>query len=88
MKKFSNDFVRYTDARLPILYVDTFEEDKVKNVIRNICKKNHRKVIEWSLSGALNYSENMVLPKMDLAGTFNLLLEDVDNSFQNTTLVL
>ena len=88
MKKFSRDFVRYTDAGLPILYVDTFEEIKTKDTVRALCKKNNRNVIEWSLSGACNYTENMALPKMDLVGTLNLLLEDVDNNFINTTIIL
>lgn len=88
MKVFERNFVRYTDAGLPILYVDTFEDDKAKKIIRELCRKNHRNVIEWNLLNAFDYSDGqtMALPKLDLASTLQFLIED--GNLNNKTLIL
>lgn len=88
MEIFKRDFVRYTDAGLPVLYVDTLEQDRAKKIIREICTRNRRNVLEWSLLGAWDYSDGvtMALPKADLASTLQLLIED--NSLDNKTLIL
>lgn len=89
MRNFGRNLIRYTDAGLPILYVDTFEDDKAKEIIQKICKENHRGVIEWSLSGAWDHSITpaMAMPKMNLEETLNLLLSDESN-LENKTLIL
>ena len=83
MKTFERDLVRYTDAGLPILYVDTFEEDKAKEIIHRLCKEHDRDFIEWSLSGAWDFSggQQMALPKGTLADTLQILIQndDLDN---------
>ena len=88
MKTFTKNFIRYTDAGLPILYVDTLEEDKAQKIICEICNKNHRNVIEWSLSGAFDYSDGqtMEIPKSDLVSTIQLLI--ADDNLDNKTLIL
>lgn len=88
MEIFKRDFVRYTDAGLPVLYVDTLEQDRAKKIIREICTRNCRNVFEWSLLGAWDYSDGvtMALPKADLASSLQLLIED--DSLDNKTLIL
>ena len=41
----------YIDAGLPILYIDTFEDDRAEKIIFDIAKKYGRKVATWSLRG-------------------------------------
>ena len=88
MKTFKRNFVRYTDAGLPILYIDTFEDDKAKEIIRELCRQHRRDIIEWSLSGAWDFSNKqpMSLGKIDLATTLQLLIDD--NNLNNKTLIL
>ena len=89
MKTFERNFIRYTDAGLPILYVDTFEDDKAKEIIHKICLKHGRGIIEWNLSGAFDLSDGQTvpLPKMNLAETLRLLISD-DENLDNKTLIL
>ena len=89
MKNFERDLIRYTDAGLPILYIDTFEDDKAKKIIQRVCKDNHRGIIEWSLSGAWDHSVTpaMAMPEMPLEKTLNILVSD-ENSLENKTLLL
>lgn len=88
MEIFKRDFVRYTDAGLPMLYVDTFEGDRARKIIHELCQQTHRDVVEWSLLGAFDYSggQKMALPKSDLASTLQLLL--ADDNLDNKTLIL
>ena len=41
----------YIDAGLPILYIDTFEDDRAEKIIYDLAKKNGREVATWSLRG-------------------------------------
>lgn len=41
----------YLDAGLPILYIDTFEDDRAEKVVYDIAEKNRREVLTWSLRG-------------------------------------
>lgn len=88
MKTFKRNLVRYADAGLPIIYIDTFEEDKAKEIICELCRQNRRGIIEWNLLGARDCSEgqNIPLPKADLAATLQLLIDD--DNLNNKTLIL
>jgi len=88
MKIFRKNFVRYIDAGLPILYVDTFEGYKTKEIIRELCSQHRRGVIEWNLLGAVDFSDGqtLALPKSDLAATLQLLIDD--DNLDNKTLIL
>ena len=88
MENFKRNFTRYTDAGLPILYVDTFESNRTKGTIREICTQNRRNVVEWSLLGAWDFSDGqtMSLGKLDLPSTLQLLIED--GNLNNKTLIL
>ena len=88
MMTFKRNLVRYADAGLPILYVDTFEEDRAKKIICELCKEHRLDRFEWSLLGAWIYKDGqaMALPKNDLATTLQLLIDD--DNLDNKALIL
>lgn len=45
-------------ARYPILYVVTWEEDRVERAIRAIAKKRNKNVLTWSVTSGMNSSES------------------------------
>lgn len=88
MQTFKQNFIRYTDAGLPILYVDTFEDDKAKEIIHELCTQHQRDVIEWSLLGAWSFigGKSVAIPKTDLSTTLQTLIRD--NNLDNKSLIL
>lgn len=78
MSSFEQNFIRYINAGFPILYVETFEDDKTKKIIHEICQNNQIDIIEWNLAEAWDFSVDppMSLPKADLASTLKLLVQD------------
>lgn len=88
MGMFEENFKRYINAGLPIIYVDTLEDDTAKKIVLKICQDNGRDIAEWSLSGAYDYSDNYVveLPKADLASTLKLLI--ADDNLDNKVIIL
>ena len=78
MTNFEKNFMRYMDAGIPILYIDTLEDDKACEIIHEMCKENlQRGIIEWAISGGRDYSTNEALLQMDLADTLlNIFLQD------------
>ena len=86
MAKFEKTFTRYLDAVLPVIYVDTLEDDKAKEIIFKICQNDNRGIIEWSLSGAYDYIDNSEIPQADLATTLQLLI--ADDNLDNKTVIL
>ena len=83
MKNFERDLIRYTDASLPILYVDTLEDDRAEEIIRELCAEHRRGLIEWNLAGTWDFSDGqkIALPKDTLDKTLQLLIDndDLDN---------
>ncbi len=78
MRSFEQNFIRYLNASFPILYIDTFEDNKAKKIIHEICDKNQIGVIEWSMDEAWDFSVEppISIPKADLASTLKLLVKD------------
>lgn len=78
MTNFEKNFMRYVDAGIPILYIDTLEDDKACEIIHEVCDKNlQRGIIEWGLSGGKDYSTNEPLLQMDLSDTLlNIFLQE------------
>ena len=56
MKHIKEQFIRYMDAGFPIIYLNTYEEDKADALIRSVA--GGRKIEEWNVRG---YFENQVL---------------------------
>ena len=46
MNKFKRNFIRYTDAGLPVIYVDTLEDDRAKDIVFEICRDVGRDIVE------------------------------------------
>lgn len=44
-----NQLVRYLDAGFPIIYLETFEEDKVGVILESVA--GGRNILEWSAQG-------------------------------------
>ena len=78
MRSFEQNFIRYLNASFPILYIDTFEDDKAKKIIHEICDKNQIGVIEWNMDESWDFSVDppISIPKADLASTLKLLVKD------------
>lgn len=51
MDSFQKKLDRYLDARQPILLIDTFEDDKVEEVIEKLAKRRRRSIQKWSRQG-------------------------------------
>ena len=88
MKTFRRNFIRYADSGLPILYVDTFEDDRAEKIVRELCAEYNRDVVEWSLAGAWEFGggQVMTLPKVSLAETLQILIDD--GNLDNKVLIL
>lgn len=89
MGSFNSDFTGCVAAGLPILYVDTFEDDRLEEIIKNICKKLNRNVITWSLYGARDIKSGSVLAKAgtSLSDMLKMLLRD-QKLIENKSIIL
>lgn len=51
----NNDFagalLGYIDAAVPVIYVESFEDDRITMFVENIAKKRRRDLVEWSSRG-------------------------------------
>lgn len=47
-KKLQSKLIKYIDAGFPIIYINTFEEDKIDSIIKKI--KYRKEVVEWNES--------------------------------------
>ena len=74
---FEEKLGRYIDAKLPILYVDTIEDDQADSKIHDMAKRERRMLLEWSqVSGFRNYMTGEMAGSRDLAGTLKMLIRD------------
>lgn len=84
MKHIKEQFIRYMDAGFPIIYLNTYEEDKADTLIRSVA--GGRKIEEWNVRG---YFENQVLMQAEapLEDILRTLIDD-PLSLQRSVLVL
>ena len=79
--------IRYIDAGFPILYINSFEEQKIDTIIKkSACG---RKILEWNgVNGFTNFETKQanILNDSSLSGTLRLLLEG--NELDGTLFVL
>ena len=80
MTHFQEQFLRYLNAGIPIIYVDSFEAEKVKELIREIICK--RRMAEINLYD-MDFGNNLSLEKQ-LAG----MLESYVENFEDTSIIL
>ena len=77
MTHFQEQFLRYLNAGIPIIYVDSFEAEKVKELIQEIICK--RRLAEINLYD-MDFGDNLSLEKQ-LAG----MLESYVDNFEDTS---
>lgn len=76
-RTFKSKLMRYIDAGFPIIYINTFEEDKVDKVIEEI--KGIKEVYEWNeTDGYINFSTKTPVQE---AFSLELTLEELKSEF-------
>lgn len=80
MTHFQEQFLKYLNAGIPIIYVDSFEAEKVKELIQEIICK--RRLDEINLYD-MDFGNNLSLEKQ-LAG----MLESYVENFEDTSIIL
>ena len=80
MTHFQEQFLKYLNAGIPIIYVDSFEAEKVKELIQEIICK--RRLAEINLYD-MDFGNNLSLEKQ-LAG----MLESYVENFEDTSIIL
>lgn len=79
MGAFEKRLDQYIDARMPILYVDTLEDDIAEELIAAIAKRKRRGLLTWSLKEFHGENVGDIMPKQSLEDTFSILLADEAN---------
>lgn len=82
-----NNLVRYIDAGFPILYINSYEENKVDAIIKNAAAG--RKILEWNgVNGFTDFETKNAIQMMDctLEGTLRFLTQT--GELEGTILVL
>ncbi|GIW48840.1 MAG: hypothetical protein KatS3mg079_316 [Caloramator sp.] len=74
--KFEEKLIRYIDAGFPIIYIQTFEESKVDEIIKKI--SGRRRVFEWNLFNGFVDAKTgkIIMDNSSLENTLNLLKRD------------
>lgn len=77
--------IRYMDAGFPIIYLNTFEEDKAMQLIRSVvCGKG---IMEWNVQGFFDHKDNVRMLDNSLLETLVMLNNDM-KSIERKVLVL
>lgn len=87
MRNFKKTLDQYIDARMPIIFVDTLEDDIAEDEIFTVLKRKHRGILSWSPQSFRDYTDNTNIPKKSLNDILNLLLADEDD-LVNKVLIL
>lgn len=76
---------RYLDAGFPLIYLNTFEEDKAVDMIRSIA--GGRRIVEYNARGLFLHQEKVSEYEMSLNDSLEYLFSD-PNSLKNSILIL
>lgn len=87
MQNFKKTLDQYIDARMPIIFVDTSEDDIAEEEIFTVLKRKRRGILSWSPQAFRDYTDNTNIPKKSLNDILNLLLAD-ENDLTNKVLIL
>lgn len=84
--KMKDKLIRYIDAGYPIIYINSFEENKTDNIISNVV--GGREVLEWNeTDGFVNFkTKRTLIPDRTLEATLKFLL--TDNELERKILVI
>lgn len=74
MNKFEQSLILYIEASFPIIYVDTFENEKVTGTIRNLLPT--RAFLEWNVRGLFDFDSGAVLQGQSLEDSLEFFLQD------------
>lgn len=85
MDKMKTKLIRYMDAGFPILYLNTFEEEKAEAIIHSVI--GGKGIIEWSIRGFHDFKEGMHESDWNLPDTLQILLKDL-KSLERKVLIL
>lgn len=84
MNKFKKNLTHYMDANFPIIFVDSFEEDKVVQCIREVFTE--RELLEWNIRGIFDKKNNKLL-ELSLADSLEFFLNDI-SGLENRVLII
>ena len=85
MNKFEQSLILYVEASFPIIYVDTFEDEKVTDTIRNLFPS--RAFLEWNIRGLFDFDSNATLQGQSLEDSLEFLLQAPD-TLENRVVLL
>lgn len=82
---FKETLDNYIDAGFPILYVSSYEESKVDEVIKNIARG--KSILEWNgVTGFSDWTTSINMPEKTLSETLKML--SLDTELNETILIL
>ena len=85
MNTFKTNLTHYMDAGFPILFIDSFEDEKIFHVVHDVFSS--RDFIEWNIRGIFDYSTHSISLQLSLPDSLELFLNDVDN-VKNKVLII
>ena len=85
MKSVKEQLIRYMDAGFPILYLNTYEEEKADRIISSMA--GGKRILEWTIRGLHDLKEGSFVSDVGLADALEMLLTD-QNGLDRSVLVL
>lgn len=77
MNSFKDSLIRYIDAGFPILFINSFEEEKILLTIRSLF--SDRKFLLWNIRGLFDLQSHSQLLDSSLSDTLDFFLQDNDS---------
>ena len=84
MKSVKEQLIRYMDAGFPILYLNTYEEEKADRIISSMA--GGKRILEWTIRGLHDLKEGSFVSDVGLADALEMLLTD-QNGLDRSVLV-
>ena len=77
MPSVKEQLVRFMDAGFPILYLNTYEEEKADKIIHSMA--GGKRILEWTIRGLHDIKEGSFVTDISLADALEMLLSDKGN---------
>ena len=93
MSEFINKLEKYMDAGIPMVYVDTWEDDRIVGELAEMSRRRNMEAVEWCVRGAVewNIRDARTLDSVragTLPETLDFLLSDIEDSLNNHIVIL
>ena len=93
MSEFINKLEKYMDAGIPMVYVDTWEDDRIVDELAEMSRRRNLEAVEWCVRGAVEWStrDARTLDSVragTLPETLDFLLSDIEDSLNNHIVIL